>query len=170
MLVSGYIAWYNAARRGNNSFATTTCALFNSCRHASATPILANSDTILILNQCLLLNNYSLSSTSKSFILTSRTFAILFKVCSVGWVVFEHHLLIVTGETPSWSASQTPVLIFSTRTTFIRFNCLCFMLNYLNDNAKVLIIFGIKKTYSYYLWFYNDLGFGKTLLLTKCNP
>jgi len=44
------------------------------------------------------------------------------------------------------------------------------MLNYLNDNAKVLIIFGIKKTYSYYLWFYNDLGFGKTLLLTKCNP
>lgn len=35
------------------------------------------------------------------------------------------------------------------------------MLNYLNNNAKVLIIFGIKKTYSYYLWFYNDFGFEK---------
>ena len=44
------------------------------------------------------------------------------------------------------------------------------MLNYLNDNAKVLIIFGIVKTYSYYLCFYNDFGFEKILLLSKGNP
>ena len=71
--------------------------------------------------------------------------AIRSKVGSVGWVMLLHHLETVTGETPNSSASHTPVLFFSTKTTFNRFKSLLTMFNNLNFNANKINNFQISK-------------------------
>ena len=73
--------------------------------------------------------------------------AIRSKVGSVGWVMLLHHFETVTGETPNSSASHTPVLFFSTKTTFNRFKSLLTMFNNLNFYANKLNVFQISKFY-----------------------
>lgn len=45
---------------------------------------------------------------------------------------------MVTGGTPNSFANQTPVLFFSTKVSFNRFNSLTFLFNELKSTAKLL--------------------------------
>lgn len=63
--------------------------------------------------------------------------AILSSVGKVGWVMLLHHFDTVTGVTPSCPASHTPVLSFSTSTSFKRFNFFLSIFKNLNSGANI---------------------------------
>ena len=97
-----------------------------------------------------------LLSVSKSFMLTLRTFAILFNVWRSGCDALEHHRLVVVVLTPSCSASHLPVFFCSTSTTFNRFKSSIVIL--FKFNAKVLTILGRTVIKAFFLCFYNEFA------------
>lgn len=74
----------------------------------------------------------SFGSLNSSVYFTPNSSAIWNNTFNPGWVVFEHHLLTVTGDTPNCSASHTPVRFCSTSTTLILFKSLTSIFNELN--------------------------------------
>ena len=102
-----------------------------------------------------------LLSANKSFMLTLRTFAILFNVWRSGCDAFEHHLLVVVVLTPSCSASHLPVFFCSTSTTFNRFKSSIVIL--FKFNAKVLTILGRTVIKVFFLCFYNEFAVESSL-------
>ena len=86
--------------------------------------------------------------------------AILANVCRSGWCILVHHLLTVTGETPSCSASHLLVFWFSTRTTLSLLRGLSFIFIKLKSSANIIKDCDITKFISNYL---STFQFGEPL-------